>query len=346
MKLIIFAGGVGTRLWPLSRQNSPKQFDKFFNGKSTLELAIERLKNKFGIENIYIQTVDNFKSIIREQIPDLPKDNIFIEPLRRNLGPAVCLSVLKLKEKGISGPMAILWADHLIDRPDDFVDALVVGEELIKKEAKRFVFMSEKPRFANNNLGWVRTGASKGLENGREFFEFSGWKYKPDSKVCEKMFNSVDYGWNPGYFITSIDFLHDEYKALAPDTYEKVKNGKYKEAEAISFDRAIIEKVDLKNAVVIKTDMGWSDPGTLYALKDVLVDKQEDSAVHGNVSSLDTSDCLLYNSEEGKLIAAVGLKGMVVVNTSDALVIAPKEKVVKITELVKKLKEEGKHEYL
>ena len=152
MKLLILAGGIGTRLWPLSRENSPKQFDRIFSGKSTLQLAVGRVAHVFGIENIFIQTSDRYKDAIREQIPELALENIIIEPGRRNLGPAVCLGVLELKKRGYSGPMAILWADHLMDNSDEFTKALQAGEELINQDPERFIFIGEHPRFANNNL--------------------------------------------------------------------------------------------------------------------------------------------------------------------------------------------------
>lgn len=160
------------------------------------------------------------------------------------------------------------------------------------------------------------------------------------------MYESGKCFWNSGYFITSIDFLVEQYKVLAPKIYEAVSKGNYDQAEATHFDRAIIEKVDLSNAVVIKTDMGWSDPGTLYALKEALEKNKEDNITTGNVVELNTKDSLLYNLEEGKLVAAIGLKGMVVVNTPDALVVVPKEEVVNITNLVKKLREEGQNKFL
>lgn len=346
MKLVIFAGGIGTRLWPLSRENSPKQFDKIFNGKSTLELAIERLKTKFKIEDILIQTLDNFAPLIREQIPDLPEDNIIIEPARKNLGPAVCLCVNELKKKGYSGSMAILWADHLMERPEEFVDALLTSDKLIEADPNRFVFLAEQPRFANNNLGWIHLGEKIDKVNDFDYFSFKGWKYKPAVEECEQMFNGGEYFWNPGYFITSIEFLDEQYKTLATETYEAVTSGRYEEAKAEHFDRAIIEKVDLDNAVVIKTDMGWSDPGTLYALKEALADDLEEVVERGNVSTMNCRDSLLYNLEDKKLITAIGLSGMVVVNTEDALIVLPKDEVVNITNLVKKLREESKNEYL
>lgn len=346
MKLIIFAGGIGTRLWPLSRENSPKQFDKIFNNKSTLQLAIERVEPVFGIDNIFVQTVEKYKHIIKEQIPELKDNNILIEPSRRNLGPAVCFAMQELKKRSFGGAVAILWADHLMERTLEFTNALKAGEELIKINPNRFVFLAERPRFANNNLGWIKINSKKGEIGDAIFYGFLGWKYKPDANECDRMYKSGNYFWNPGYFITSVDFLIGQYKNLAPDIYRNVFSGNYEKAEAVHFDRAIIEKVDLSNAVVLKTNMVWSDPGTLYALKEALEESSSLDVIKGNVVALNTKDNLLYNLEDDKLVAVVGLNGMVVVNTSDALVIAPKNEVVNITNLVKKIKEEGMEKYL
>jgi len=162
MKIVIFAGGIGTRMWPLSRENSPKQFDRIFNGKSTLQLAFSRVAPAFGAKNIYVQTTKMYEKIIRKELPRLPKQNLFLEPARRDVGPAVMFSVNKLSQMRYSGPMAIVWADHLMDRVDEFVNAIKTGKKLIEENPKRFVFMGERPRFANNNLGWIKVGKKKG----------------------------------------------------------------------------------------------------------------------------------------------------------------------------------------
>lgn len=346
MKLVIFAGGIGTRLWPLSRENSPKQFDKLFNGKSTLQLAVERISSEFGLENIFVQTSGKYAEMVREQLPDLPKENVIVEPARRDLAAAVCLAAITLQERGNKGAMSLLWADHLMERPESFIAALKAGEKLIGQDGERFIFLGERPRFANNNLGWIHTGKKMGAENELDYYSFQGWKYKPEMNECEAMFASGEYSWNPGYFITSIEFLIEQYMNLAPGIYQDVKEGNYEMAEALHFDTAIIEKVDLNKAIVIKTDMGWSDPGTLYALKEALEKSKEENVIEGNVAELGCSDCLLYNLEKEKIIAGVGLNGMVVVNTKDALVVVPKDEVVNITKLVKKMKEEGQTKYL
>jgi mannose-1-phosphate guanylyltransferase len=346
MKIVIFAGGIGTRMWPLSRENSPKQFDKIFNGKSTLQLAFDRVAPSFGAKNIFVQTSKTFQKIIQKQLPQLPKNNLFIEPARRDNGAAVCFAVNKLNKLGYDGPMAVVWADHLMDRVGEFTRALKAGEKLIEKNPRRFIFIAERPRFANNNLGWMKVGEKKGEVGKKDFFGFEGWKYKPEKSVCDRMYKSGEYFWNPGYFMSSVGFLLDCYQKLAPEIFQCIIEGKYAECPKIHFDMAIIEKVDLSNAVVLKTNMGWSDPGTLYALKEALAKNVADNVTKGNVIDFETKDSLVYNLEKDKLVATVGLEGMVVVNTKDAIVVVPKDKVVHISDLVKEMRKRGLEKFL
>jgi mannose-1-phosphate guanylyltransferase len=374
MKIVIFAGGIGTRMWPLSRENSPKQFDQIFAGRSTIQLAWDRVAPAFGSENIYIQTTKLYQKIIQKQLPKLPKKNIFLEPARRDIAPAVFFSINRFNKMGYDGPLAIIWADHLMDRVSEFREVLKAGEKLIEQNPNRFIFTGERPRFANNNLGWIHVGKKKGeinspphqkLKNSknnkfnkdkdtkvfwcggkREYLEFKGWKYKPSKAVCDKMFKSGNYLWNPGYFITSVGFLVDCYKKLAPEIYKCVTEGKYEECPKLHFDTAIIEKVDLSSAVVLSTNMGWSDPGTLYALKEALEESSDANVTKGNVFNLGTTDSLIYNLDNKKVVTTVGLKGMVVVNTEDAIVVVHKDNVVRISELVREMKNKKLDKYL
>jgi mannose-1-phosphate guanylyltransferase len=163
---------------------------------------------------------------------------------------------------------------------------------------------------------------------------------------CEEMLLGGEHFWNPGYFITSIDFILESYKKLAPKIYEKVVSGDYANAPIAHFDSVILEKIDLSNAAVIKTDMGWSDPGTLYALKEALEKSSEDNVINGQVVACNCKDSLLYNLEKGKIVTAIGLNGLMVVNTEDALLVLPKNEVINITTLISKMKEEGLEKYL
>lgn len=346
MTIVIFAGGIGTRLWPLSRRNSPKQFDQIFNGRSTLELAIQRLAPTFGLSNIFIQTTPNFKAIVKKQIKGLPAANIITEPARRNLAAAVCLALTRLKQRGAAGPLALIWADHLMTHKGEFIQALKNSKQLIRQNPNRFVFLAERPRFANNNLGWIHLGKKLGTINRQGYFQFKGWQYRPAIKDCQRLFSSGSYFWNPGYFVTSIDFLLDQYRRLAPDIYKSVSQGKYKTARQEHFDTAIIEKTDLKNAVVLKTNMGWSDPGTLYALKEALQKSPAANVTQGQVVNLGSQDCLVYNLDDKKLLTTIGLKGTVVISTKDATIVVPKDKVKQVTDLVDQLAKQGFSQYL
>ncbi|MBU1970235.1 hypothetical protein KJ605_00430 [Patescibacteria group bacterium] len=348
MKIIIFAGGVGSRLWPLSRKSLPKQFIKMFDGKSTLQLAVERIKADFGRENISISTNEQYVSMVKAELPEIPVSNIVGEPERRDLAPAVGLNLMRLKKQGYSGAVALLWADHLVRRIDEFVQVLKRAEVYCQKNPQKVVFVAEKPRFPNNNLGWINIG--KKLDENT--FEFLGWKYKPEMRSCQKMFASGKWLWNPGYLVEDLDNALELYKKHQPEMYAglqeiykwigtqnevKTMAKIYPRLPKISHDNAIAEKIPKGQAVVFAVNMGWSDPGTLYALKEALVSKESDNLECGLTSTVDCRDSLIYNLEDSKLVAGIGLDGMVVVNTKDAVLVVPKDKVLQVSKLVDSL---------
>ncbi len=350
MHFLIFAGGAGTRLWPISRSHSPKQFEKLKDGQSTLQMAIERIA-PFGLDQVYISTSDQYIDLVAAQIPELPRDHILGEPARRDLAAAVLLALLRLKKDGVTGTVALLWADHFMDRPENFRAALTRAEELITENPNRFVFLAEEPRFANQNLGWIKLGNPIG--DGTYLFE--GWKYRPDLALCEKMFASGVWKWNPGYFVVDLDFVLRLYEKHQPELYERVSGmvagdldlaTEYATLPALSFDTAIIEKVAPSEAVVLPVSLGWSDPGTLYALKEALHTAPERNVSIGNTYELDTTDSLIFNEEPHKLVSVIGLDGMVVVNTKDALLVCHKDRVPDIKKLLSELERDGKESYL
>ena len=356
MKILIFAGGAGTRLWPISRKSSPKQFEILKGDKSTIAMALDRIKD-FGLENVYVSTNDKYVDLVYSHLPELDKNNIMGEPARRDLAAAVGLALMRLKKQGVSGTIAMLWADHFMKKPDNFVEALKKADKLIAENPKRFVFLGEEPRFANENLGWINLGenidpvsakasADKSIDNeddilDKNLYAFNGWKYRPELLKCQEMFESQEWMWNPGYFVFDIDFVLELYKKHKPEMYlalQDMVNGEkdlateYPKLEAESFDSAIVEQIDKDQAVVIKVDLGWTDPGTLYALKEALVDGQDKNFKKGNVVDLDSTDSLILNEEKGRLVATVGLKGMVVVNTNNTTLVCHKNDVPRIKE--------------
>jgi mannose-1-phosphate guanylyltransferase len=354
MKIIIFAGGSGTRLWPLSKTKLPKQFKKMFDGKSTIQMAVERVENVFGTHNIFISTNEKYIDLVKQQLPQIPNSNIIAEPEKRDVAAAIGFNFFKLKNLGYSGPVVILWSDHLMENVDSFINALKTGEKLVSEDNNRFVFLGETPKYPENNLGWIK--ASKKIND--NIYQFEALKYKPEPKLCEQMFKEGKSFWNPGYWVVHTDFVLDKFKTLQPKMYEtlttmaksfgtvnesKVVNELYPTLESLSFDKAILELIDPNEAVVIKTDMGWSDPGTLFALKKSLVPSDKENYTLGNVVAKDTTDSLLYNEQDKKLLVTIGLDKFVVVNTKEALLVVNKDNVVNISSLIKKLKTDNKY---
>jgi mannose-1-phosphate guanylyltransferase len=355
MKVIIYAGGHGLRMWPISRKNSPKQFEQMFNGRSTLQMMVERVEEIVGIENIFISTNNSFKELIKKQIPKLPKENVIYEPAKRDLAPAVGLSMMKFNKLGIDEPVAILWSDHLIKDNPEFQKALKVGEKLIIENPNRFVFTGEIPRFANNNIGWINIGGVLKNVDGLDVYNFEGWTYRPAIELCNCLFDSGKAIWNTGYFVTSVKFVIDRYKQHLPEMAEKleeiIENPElmdeiYPTLESISFDDGIVVKTNKNQAVVLKVDMGWSDPGSLYALKEALVSNTDDNFVKGRAITLDNKDSMVYNQNDAQLVTTIGLDGFVVVNTGDTILVCHKDRIQDIKELLKMVEEEGYDEYL
>jgi len=351
MRIIIFAGGVGTRLWPLSRKKLPKQFIKIFEGKSTLQLAIERIEETFGIRNIYISTNENYISLVKEQVPQIPVSNVVGEPIKRNLAAAIGYNFIRLRKEGYQGSVAILWADHLMKNVPGFLAVLKEGEALVKENPDRFVLIGERPRYPENNLGWIHLGDKRSDDS----YEFLEWVYKPSVEKCSEIFESGEWVWNPGYFVVDLNYVLSLYEELMPEMYKKlveiyraigtveeneVLGNIYPTLESISFDKAILEKLPSERAVVLKTDMGWADPGTLYALKEALVGDDGKNLSTGITYEMNTRDSVVINEDEDKLLATIGLKNMVVVNTKDALLVVHKDDVINISDLVKELEKD------
>lgn len=355
MKILIFAGGHGTRLWPISRQNSPKQFAQIFSGKSTFQLAVERVQDIFGIENIYVSTNSHFAEIVNKQAPQLIKENIILEPDKRDVAAAIGYALMRLEYSGYSGPVSIVWADHVMERTEEYIKALALGEELIIEDSNRFVFLAEKPRFPNHNLGWITVGNKVDRRNGIKISEFKKWRYRPELEECKKMFDEGDSFWNPGYFITSVGFVLGLFKEFEPEmftTLHKIfeKEGNleslYPTLKKISFDDAILLKVPTNQAIVLEVDMGWSDPGTLYAMKEALSKSQDENVIIGDVVDIESKDTIVYNDSDKKIVTTIGLDGMIVVNTDDTILILHKDNAHKVKDLVKKLEDNGYDKYL
>ncbi len=349
MKAVIFAGGAGTRLWPLSRKRSPKQFEQIVGDKSTLQLAVERLYPAFSPQDIYVSTNKMYEETVRKQLPDIPAENLIFEPSKRDVGPAVAFVMGKLLKDGVKEPVVILWSDHLVKEEDTFKSIMKKAADYLGKGSSRVVFIGHKPRFASDQLGWIHYNGEVARQDGTPLYGFEGFKYKPDKETAVKFFESGQYAWNLGYFVTTPQFIYDAFREFAPNVYQSVERilrdyktpefgttleRVYKTIESISFDNAILEQLKKEDAAVMVEDIGWSDVGAWDALKEAIEDAPHANVTRGTVEVQDSTDTLVYNYEDGKLVVGIDLEGMIVVNTGDVLLVGKKSSVPKIKKLV------------
>ena len=352
MKVVFFAGGVGTRLWPLSRKNTPKQFEKIIGDKSMLQICVQKLFPEFKWEDIYISTGKEYEQIVARQLEKLPKENIIIEPEMRDIGPAVGLVTAIFQKINPNEPIALLWgSDHLVKKEDVFRKALRVAEGIVKKDLNKIVFVGQKPRFASQNLGYIEFGKKIETINDIEVHPFVGFEYRPHLSTAEKFLKDGYHAWNLGYFVTTPKFLWEQFKKFSPilfadlekinqaygtGDYQKVLSKVYPTIEKVSFDNAILEKIDTKDGLVLSIDIGWSDIGAWEALKEALSETVDENVTKGKVMLEDCRDNLVFNFTN-QLTVGIDLDELLVINTEDVLLVCPKNSVPKIKKLVESL---------
>jgi len=359
MKAIIFAGGVGTRLWPLSRQQAPKQFEEIVDGGSTLQMSIKRLKPDFSDDDIFISTGQRYISQLKRQVPNIPPQNFIIEPQTRDVAAAIGLSMVHLKHKGFeTKPTAILWSDHIMTKPANFRAVLKFANQYITKHPDKFFFIGQVPRFASENLGWIKIGHQINKQANFSLHSFKSWHYRPPKKLAKQYFQDGQHVWNLGYFVVTPQLVLDHYQKLAPEfyqhlmaiyqaigtkDYDQVLRQHYTQLEKASFDNLILEKVKPSQAVVAKVKLGWADIGTWESLWDIMTKDDNNNLKKGLIVTADTVNSLIYNYQSDKIIVGVGLNDLVIVNTKDVILVCPKSSSSQVKKLVKKLQRDPKY---
>lgn len=360
LKIALFCGGTGTRMWPMSRKNLPKQFQALVGDKSLFQQAVSRVKKGFPIKDIFVVTGRDQVGLVLQQEPDLPLENVIIEPETRDMLAAFGYAAAVLDKKFQNPIVASLWTDHLVRNNDEFVKALKSAYEYVADTGK-IVSIDVRPTYPNVHVGYIQIGKMIKKLGNIAIFEYVRQIEKPDLKTAKKFIKSWEYLWHAGYKVWHTQKMLSFYKQFTPKVYndlmqihkiwgsdrqEEIVRKIYPNFEKISVDYAIFEKIDPKEIVVLSADLGWSDVGAWDILKEELSENHLDNVVKGDVIDIESTDSLIYETAPDKIAATIGLEDLIVVDTPDALLVCKKDRVTDIKKIIEKLKETKKEKYL
>ncbi len=351
---VIMAGGVGTRLWPYSRQARPKQFHDLLGvGRSMLQLTVERLAPMIPPERILVVTNRQYVQQVHEQIPGLMTEHVLGEPQGRNTAPCIAYAAYKLLACDPQATMVVLPADHAVKDPAGFRDTLQVAVQ--KAEEGALVTLGIQPTRPDTGYGYIQfePGAT-----GEQVFRVKTFTEKPELELAQKFVDSGDFLWNAGVFVWQAKTIARQLEALLPGVAEPFVEGKksyYTELEPamvetayslcpnISIDYGVMEKAD--QVFVVPGDFGWSDLGTFKSIHELSHQTPEGNAIQGSTMLYETTDSLIRTSGDG-LIVACGLEGFLVVEHEGVLMICPKDQEQRVRQFVADAKEKHGSKYI
>ena len=355
---VIMAGGSGTRLWPMSRQASPKQFQKLVSDKTLIQETYSRVKKLLPVKQIYIATTEKYKNLVIEQLPEVDEERIFLEPAQRNTSPAFGLVALHITAKDPDAIIATVASDHVVTNNEEFVSTFKAAYMAVAKYPHKLVAVGINPDKPDTGLGYIKMGAEVGKVDGKAAYEIDSFVEKPDLKTAQKYIKSWQYLWNAAYYFWKakdmIKWIDDArprvMKGLKkivelqkePGNQAKIKEI-YEKFENEQIEYSVVEK--LGKVIVIPADLGWSDVGTWGTLQEVLSGQFGTPVVaRGHHIDHESTNILVYARD--KMVATVGLKDVIIVDSPDAMLVVSKDRAQDIKALLDRVKSEGKHLYL
>ena len=332
--LVIMAGGVGSRFWPMSTTEKPKQFiDVLGVGRSLLQLTFDRFKGICSPENVWVVTNRSYKDLVLEQLPEIPVTNILCEPCRRNTAPCIAYVSWRIKSKDRNANIVVTPSDHIVTNCEEF--KRVISQCLkFTSETDAIITLGMKPTRPETGYGYIQADLSSCSPRNKEIFRVDSFREKPDLETAKKYIQNKSYFWNAGIFIWSVNTIVNAFRIYQPAISKifeslqpvygtpKEQEGidlRFPECENISVDYAIMEKAE--EIFVCPADFGWSDLGTWGSL---LVQTKKDLYGNGvigeNVSLFDTHNCIVHTLDKKKVVIQ-GLDGYIVADDGNKLLI-------------------------
>jgi len=352
---VIMAGGGGTRFWPLSRQDMPKQLLNLSGNDALINETISRFKNMMPISNVFIVTTKQQADMMKPILPgSFPDENILREPIGRNTAPCILFAAMHIYERYGDGVLCILPSDHYITKEKEFLTCLNNAMQ-IADETGAVVTIGVKPTFPATGYGYIKREDNALYTNAYRIDKFIE---KPNFDKAAEYFNSDLYYWNSGMFVWKISSIIKAYERFLPRIYRHLKSvcGKFLSPGAqglidavyplidnISVDYGIMERIE--EAIVIPGDFGWNDIGSWDALGAIFPRDRDGNIIKGEHICLDTKECIIYGGGN-KIIATIGVSNAIIVNTDDAILFCAKDRAQDVKYIVDEIKRQEKTEYV
>ncbi|MEO2012901.1 MAG: mannose-1-phosphate guanylyltransferase [Fuerstiella sp.] len=353
---VIMAGGSGTRFWPQSREKMPKQLLKLSGDRTMIQQTIDRCDGL--IEPDYAWIVTNAVQAVEtcNQLPELPSENVLVEPRARNTAPCVGLAAIHALHRDPDATMLIMPADHVIPTVSDFQNAVKQAAAVVEDKPERLVMFGITPAFPATGFGYIERGAV--LPDVGGAFEVVAFHEKPQLQTAEEYVASGKFYWNCGIFCWKAQTIlnqlqqheNDSYqrlqriaRSIGEDGYNRVLDEEFPQMNSISIDCAVLERAT--GATVIEAPFSWDDVGSWLAVPRLADQDDSGNTIEGAFVGVDTNDCIVRTSAN-HLVATLGVSDLIIVQTEDATLVAHKRDSERIKELLGKLKEQGHSDYL
>lgn len=356
---VIMAGGSGTRFWPQSRKSVPKQLLPLTGSDTMIQQTVERCDGWIPPERTWVVTNQQQVALTQQQLPDVPANNVLVEPCARNTAPCLGLAAIHILHQDPDGVMFVMPADHVIQPIEVFQAAAKQAEQIVASTPDAFVLFGVPPTYPATGYGYIERGNTLAIENTAGAFHVQSFREKPTEGVAREYIQTGNYYWNCGIFCWRAAAILSALRNFEPDMHTRLMRlsevigtsdwqaaleSEFPQMNSISVDYAVLERAD--QVAVVEAPFDWDDVGSWHSLPRLMSEDTSGNTIDGLHVGVDTQGCIIRSTESNHLVATLGMEDCIVVHTKDATLVARKDQADAIRKLVDTIEEDGLGKFL